>query len=231
MSKLNLKAEALAAYEAAAINPAADWRAVAEMLRAAIPTVKAKPPASDDWADYPVECSARKIVWPSPVVQVQYADGVTVRASFATLPGKPLNMGRAMRVAAAFYQGHITSQAMRAAVPAIAELSRANAFRDRRKARLDAHSETERGTSGSLEFAKWCTERDQLESAFTFADQQCRRLALAVPAAVSEWREKQADMVITVPAVSACHVEKEGQVIATFDAGAINARLGQTDAQ
>ena len=101
--KQNLRAEALGAYASALADPNADWRAVAELLKAALPVPKQ---SSEAFGDYviPNSTSSAKIVWPSPVIDVLFSDGQSVRASFATVAGEPLNVGRALRVAQAFYE-------------------------------------------------------------------------------------------------------------------------------
>lgn len=78
-----------------------------ESVNAALALIRAVPKRAkpkDLLGDYPINVDARRIVWPSPVMQVDYADGTRVRMSFATLPGKPLNVGRGFRVCAAAYQ-------------------------------------------------------------------------------------------------------------------------------
>jgi hypothetical protein len=102
MTRLALKAKALAVYDAALSDPTADWRGVAEQLRGCLSSRKVV--HQSEWADYPIDCLGRKIVWPSPVIQVDFADGERVRMSFACLPGKPVNIGRGMRVALGAYE-------------------------------------------------------------------------------------------------------------------------------
>jgi hypothetical protein len=114
------KALAILAYETAKADPAgANWQGIADLLRLALPPGKAK--AADDiaaadskyaaWADYVIPQSAGgKRLGKSPVVIVTFADGETVRAPAVSLPGKPVNIGRALRVALAFYQGRIVGR-------------------------------------------------------------------------------------------------------------------------
>jgi hypothetical protein len=112
------RALAILAYDNASANPAAaNWRGVAELLRLALPTAKAKAiePATESrfapWADYPIPHNASgKRLGKSPVVVVSFADGETVRAPAVSLPGKPVNIGRALRVAVAFYQARIVGR-------------------------------------------------------------------------------------------------------------------------
>lgn len=121
MSKMNLKAEAIAAYDAAKANEhGADWRNVAELLRAALGTTSTRKAASGI-ADYPVNCPAKRVLWPSPVIAVTYADGERVRMSFACLPGKPLNIGRGLRVAATAWEFRMRSRYRAGAGERIAE--------------------------------------------------------------------------------------------------------------
>lgn len=102
MPKLTVKTKALAAYGAALNDPSADWRNIAGLLYGCLRPQKSR--IENAWADYPVECPGRKIVWPSSVIQVDFADGERVRMSFACLPGKPVNIGRGLRVAIAAYE-------------------------------------------------------------------------------------------------------------------------------
>lgn len=52
------------------------------------------------FADYDMaKVKNAKVAFPSPVIAATFADGETVRMSFATQVGKPLNVGRAVRVA------------------------------------------------------------------------------------------------------------------------------------
>lgn len=112
------KALAILAYDNATANPGgANWRAVADMLRLAMPASKAKPAetATDSrfapWADYAIPKTATgQKLGKSPVIVVAFADGETVRAPAVSLPGKPLNIGRALRVAIAFYQCRIAGR-------------------------------------------------------------------------------------------------------------------------
>jgi hypothetical protein len=57
------------------------------------------------WADYPV--SDQDAVTPAPVMVVTFADGETIRAPFATAKGQPLNIGRGLSNAIAFYRARI----------------------------------------------------------------------------------------------------------------------------
>lgn len=108
----NRKALAILAYDNATAEPeGANWRAVADMLRLAIPATKAKAAeiAADSrfapWEDHsiPVHGGAKKL-GKSPVIVVMFEGGEIVRCPAVTLPGKPVNIGRGLRIAFAFYQ-------------------------------------------------------------------------------------------------------------------------------
>ncbi len=109
---------AIRAYDNATADPAgANWRGVAELLRLALPATKAKADTTAtesrfaQWADYPIPHNAGgKRLGKSPVVIVTFADGETVRAPAVSLPGKLVNIGRALRVARSFYQGRIVAR-------------------------------------------------------------------------------------------------------------------------
>ncbi|NEV75486.1 hypothetical protein DYI24_00120 [Rhodopseudomonas sp. BR0C11] len=110
------KALAIIAYDTATADPQnANWRAVADMLRLALPASRtaktaaqaAEPSRFAPWSDYSVNSVSSKRLGKSPVVVVTFADGETVRAPAVSLSGKPINIGRALRVASAFYQARI----------------------------------------------------------------------------------------------------------------------------
>ena len=97
------------AYEVALNNPtAADWRAVAELMRAALASHRKRAPrpvVTDGWsaiADYPITRYRTDRVGPTCVVT--FADGEITRMSTATLPNKPLNVGRGLRLSIAAYE-------------------------------------------------------------------------------------------------------------------------------
>lgn len=110
MSTLSKKSAALAAYRAAHNDQSTDWQAVAKMLADCIPATREKKsaeilPRSDGFApfaDYPINKYKADRVGPTCVVT--FADGQTVRMSCATLPNKPLNVGRGLRLAVAAWQ-------------------------------------------------------------------------------------------------------------------------------
>ena len=99
---LTLQAER--AYEAAANSPSPDWRAVAELFRAAAQGRKRAPRSSTasqartpEIADYNVD--RIKLKCRSPRIAVRFMDGEAVFTHVPSAPGKPLNVGRALRVA------------------------------------------------------------------------------------------------------------------------------------
>lgn len=100
MSKSNMRADALAAYEAALASSSPDWRSVAALLRAAIPSTKAAP--ASGLPDYPIVKYKSDRVGPTCVVT--FDDGQRVRMTTATLADKPLNVGRGLRNCVAAYQ-------------------------------------------------------------------------------------------------------------------------------
>ncbi len=111
------KALAIMVYDNACADPAgANWRSVADMLRLAIPATKAKAataePVSEGgfapWSehDIPVFGHAKKF-GKSPILVFTFADGEIVRAPAVSLPGKPVNLGRALKVAFAYYRGRM----------------------------------------------------------------------------------------------------------------------------
>jgi hypothetical protein len=98
-----LRVQAQHAYEAALDSPRPDWRAVAELFRAALPVPKpVKPPNAEEIADYNVD--RIKLKCRSPRLAVRFMDGEAVFTHVPSAPGKPLNVGRALRVAIAMYR-------------------------------------------------------------------------------------------------------------------------------
>lgn len=108
---------AILAYDNASADPAAaNWRAVADILRLALPAVKAaKIPEADptrpSWADYDIPQNATRKLGKSPILVVTFEGGEVVRCPAVSLPGKPVNIGRGLRVASAFYQCRIANRA------------------------------------------------------------------------------------------------------------------------
>jgi hypothetical protein len=94
-----------------------NWREVAEMLASCLPAprVVAADSEPDDgylpWVDYAVQTS--KMIWPSPRITVMFSDGEVVMCQAATMKGKPINIGRGIRVAIAFYRNRIFNRRCR----------------------------------------------------------------------------------------------------------------------
>jgi hypothetical protein len=105
-----LSVQAERAYKAARNSSSPDWRAVAELLRAALGAApKRAPKASEptqakapEIADYCVD--RVKLKCRSPRIAVRFMDGEAVLTHCPSAPGKPLNIGRALRVAIAMYR-------------------------------------------------------------------------------------------------------------------------------
>src|SRR5215218_6448042 len=93
-----LAAQAQIAYDAALNSSSPDWRAVAELFRFAVrgPPKRASQ-AIHEIADYNVDRLKLKCL--SPRVAVRFWDGEAVFTHVPSAPGKPLNVGRALRVA------------------------------------------------------------------------------------------------------------------------------------
>jgi hypothetical protein len=98
-----LAAQAQLAYETALNSASPDWRAVAELFRAATraPHKRTSQPAPQI-ADYNVD--RIKLKCRSPRIAVRFMDGEAVFTHAPSAPGKPLNVGRALRVAIAMYR-------------------------------------------------------------------------------------------------------------------------------
>ncbi|MFL6799061.1 MAG: hypothetical protein ACJ8F3_16805 [Xanthobacteraceae bacterium] len=108
-----LRAEAQRAYEAAFKSAHPDWRSVAELFRAALlatgnRTVRAAAPSTAELADYSVD--TLKLRCRSPRIAVRFMDGEAVFTHVPSAPGKPLNIGRALRVAIAMYRSRRSVQ-------------------------------------------------------------------------------------------------------------------------
>jgi hypothetical protein len=111
-----LHTQAQLAYECAINSPCPDWRAVAELFRAALPTARKREPKSSKapqpdvppLADYNVDRIKLKCL--SPRIAVRFIDGEAVFTHVPSAPGKPLNVGRALRVAIAMYRSRRTVQ-------------------------------------------------------------------------------------------------------------------------
>src|SRR5207302_6804654 len=106
-----LTLQAQLAYDAALNSPCPDWRAVAELFSAALragPKRPPKPTTPPAIADYDVD--RIKLNCPSPRIAVRFMDGEAVFTHVPSAPGKPLNIGRALRVAIAMYRSRRTVQ-------------------------------------------------------------------------------------------------------------------------
>lgn len=111
-----LTVQAQLAYEAAINSPYPDWRAVAELFRAAL---RSGPKRVPKWSE-PAEAKAPtiadynvdriKLKCRSPRIAVRFIDGEAVFTHVPSAPGKPLNVGRALRVAIAMYRSRRTVQ-------------------------------------------------------------------------------------------------------------------------
>jgi hypothetical protein len=101
-----LTLQARLAYDAAINSPCPDWRAVAELFRAALRPqrrLRQQAPAQHQAiADYNVD--RIKLKCRSPRLAVRFMDGEAVFTHVPSAPGKPLNVGRALRVAIAMYR-------------------------------------------------------------------------------------------------------------------------------
>jgi len=113
---------ALAAFERAAASEMPDWHAAALLLKRALASsspARARAPraamiqqaktitiAAPIWNDYPVDRSPNKNIR-NPTIVVTFQDGEIVRAPAVSLKGKPLNLGRGLRIAIAFYLSRV----------------------------------------------------------------------------------------------------------------------------
>jgi hypothetical protein len=103
-----LSAQAQHAYEAATNDPCPDWRAVVELFRAAMRAEpvkrggRAKTAARTELADYNID--RIKLKCRSPRIAVRFMDGEAIFTHVPSAPGKPLNFGRALRVAISMYR-------------------------------------------------------------------------------------------------------------------------------
>ena len=97
---------ALIAYDTAYQNPdEANWQAIADMLRACLPERKTKVAGAPTWwHDYAVKSNAALRKAEREIVECQFADGRVVRSYALSLSGKGFNIGRALRLAIAFYR-------------------------------------------------------------------------------------------------------------------------------
>lgn len=124
VSAADRKALAIMAFERALElgDMANNWREVAELLREALPAPRVAGEAADDrwlpWSDRAVGSTPsawRKLGWPSPRITVAFADGEVINCQCATSAGEPVNIGRGIRVAIAFYRAKMFNRLARAA--------------------------------------------------------------------------------------------------------------------
>ncbi|HML07292.1 MAG TPA: hypothetical protein VK430_04075 [Xanthobacteraceae bacterium] len=108
MLNQTLRTQAQAAYDAALNSPCPDWRAVAELFRAVVQaervkrSAKSEARAKGELPDYNVD--RVKLLCRSPRIAVRFMDGEAVFTHMPSAPGKPLNVGRALRVAIVMYR-------------------------------------------------------------------------------------------------------------------------------
>ena len=107
-----LPVQAQLAYETALGSPCLDWRAVAELFRAAVRARANRPSKArsevQEIADYDVD--RIKLKCRSPRIAVRFMDGEAVFTHVPSASGRPLNVGRALRVAIAMYRSRRTVQ-------------------------------------------------------------------------------------------------------------------------
>jgi len=108
-----LTVQAQRAYDAAINSPCPDWQAVAELFRSALRARLNRPAEPTkaklcEIADYNVD--RIKLKCRSPRIAVRFMDGEAVFTHVPSTPGKPLNVGRALRVAIAMYRSRRTIQ-------------------------------------------------------------------------------------------------------------------------
>lgn len=118
LSPAAAKKAALAAFDAAVINPhGADWQAVAYGLHAAMTAkraAKAEAPADDGflpWYD-PEREAYKALTTTRPLIDFAFSDGITVSAPAYQRDGKPINIGKACRVAFAYYRAKTRADAV-----------------------------------------------------------------------------------------------------------------------
>lgn len=108
-------AAAIERFETEAEKAMPDWHGVALDFKRALaarpqtitvsPVAQLPPPRIPD---YDLDRATwRRLQWPSPILVVTFEDGEVVRAPAVSLLKKPVNAGRGLRVAIAFYQARI----------------------------------------------------------------------------------------------------------------------------
>jgi hypothetical protein len=110
-----LTRQAQLAYETALRSQCPDWRGVAELFRAAlgadakrVPKRSKVPKAQNEMPDYSVD--RLRLKCRSPRIAVRFMDGEAVFTHVPSTPARPLNIGRALRVAIAMYRSRRTVQ-------------------------------------------------------------------------------------------------------------------------
>jgi hypothetical protein len=109
-----MSAQAELAYRAALNSASPDWRGVVELFRAALRAdakrapMPSRAPKAEEIADYSVD--RLKLKGRSPRIAVRFMDGEAVFTHVPSAPGKPLNIGRALRVAIAMYRSRRSVQ-------------------------------------------------------------------------------------------------------------------------
>lgn len=191
----SLKSAAVAAYEAALADPGADWQSIAQVMMQAL-TLGAKDimPAGAPswWADYelPKTGTAAGRNLRTMMVTVGFADGESIRANAASVPSKPVNIGRAVRLAISLYRAKPGRSF--AAVPAIVSVMADNGRAFDPGACSSVTAELREAIAPPV---------DPFSSPETWAAR-----AVAVEAILTQRRERLA----LVEALGAMYVEREG---------------------
>src|SRR5260370_874742 len=123
MSKFEQRATALAAYHAAHATEAPNWHSIAKMLADCLPVPRGTSPGTTGEcppiADYPIMGQYRSDRV-GPTCVVTFSDGEVPRMSTATLPNRPLNAGRGLRLSVAAYEARQRRIEANGSIPPIA---------------------------------------------------------------------------------------------------------------
>lgn len=228
---------AIAAYDSACLAPvAADWRAVADLLRAAMPAARkalanSVRSAADAvpawWQDY----RPGKRFQAEPV-EVTFADGRRVRLSMCSDPGKPANIGRAVRVACLFYRSKVHNAigapvpragttlrgpADHVAVPAVAHVEAVDSGET-----WDAATCTR--LTAEVRAGTWCEAEARAEAEAVAAD-PARSAAFLAPRRLTPWDWTDSDMVRAVMVALFCEAWRAAYGAAEDAALAANVAL------
>ena len=102
-----------------AIIPRADAQ-----TRAHAPPLAITAPVLADYLLSPGRAVNSRLIWPSPILVVTFADGEVIRAPAVSLKGHAVNVGRGLRIAVIFYQcrlarrlGFVGAQSIRGRYP------------------------------------------------------------------------------------------------------------------